>query len=257
MLGEITTVEPNFSEDVDLKAVLGWADERRRLGTWANADREREAAHARELGAEGIGLCRTEHMFEEAERLPVVRQMILNASKARAGDAGGEGALHRGAGDPARLPEGRLQGAAAGDGRPAGRSSGCWTRRSTSSCRSTRTCWSRSTEMRLKGETGPAHDEKDGAAPGRRLDARVEPDARPAGLPPRPDVPRDQRDAGPGHLRGGGRAEAGGQGPPPRDHDPAGRRRPRAAHGQGPAAGGGEGRDQGRRRPPWTTSSGR
>jgi pyruvate,orthophosphate dikinase len=86
MVGEVTTVEPNFSEDVDLKSVLGWADQRRRLGTWANADREREAAHARELGAEGIGLCRTEHMFEEVERLPVVRQMILNASKARAGD---------------------------------------------------------------------------------------------------------------------------------------------------------------------------
>jgi pyruvate,orthophosphate dikinase len=87
MLGDVTTVEPNFSEDEDLRTVLTWADGRRRLGTWANADREREAAHARELGAEGIGLCRTEHMFEEVERLPVVRQMILNASKARAGDA--------------------------------------------------------------------------------------------------------------------------------------------------------------------------
>src|SRR4051812_11679180 len=86
MIGEIETAEPNFSEDVDLRTVLSWADGRRRLGTWANADREREALHARELGAQGIGLCRTEHMFEEAERLPVVRQMILNASKARAGN---------------------------------------------------------------------------------------------------------------------------------------------------------------------------
>jgi len=47
MLGEITTVEPNFSEDEDLRTILSWADGRRRLGTWANADREREAAHAR------------------------------------------------------------------------------------------------------------------------------------------------------------------------------------------------------------------
>jgi pyruvate, orthophosphate dikinase len=86
MKGEVTTVEPNFSEDEDLQVILGWADGRRRLGTWANADRERDAARARELGAQGIGLCRTEHMFEEAERLPVVRQMILNASKARAGE---------------------------------------------------------------------------------------------------------------------------------------------------------------------------
>jgi pyruvate,orthophosphate dikinase len=86
MQGEVTTVEPSFTEDADLQTILGWADGRRRLATWANADRERDAARARELGAQGIGLCRTEHMFEEAERLPYVRQMILNASKARAGD---------------------------------------------------------------------------------------------------------------------------------------------------------------------------
>ncbi len=67
LTGEVKTVDPNFSEDEDLQAVLGWADGRRRLGTWANADREREATHARELGAQGIGLCRTEHMFEEAD----------------------------------------------------------------------------------------------------------------------------------------------------------------------------------------------
>ncbi len=81
--GEVTTVEPNFEEDEYLQRILGWADERRRLGTWANADRERDAARARELGAQGIGLCRTEHMFEEPERLPYVRQMILNAAAAK------------------------------------------------------------------------------------------------------------------------------------------------------------------------------
>jgi pyruvate,orthophosphate dikinase len=86
MRGEVKAVEPNFAEDKDLQTILEWADARRRLGTWANADRERDAARARELGAQGIGLCRTEHMFEEAERLPHVRQMILNASKARGGD---------------------------------------------------------------------------------------------------------------------------------------------------------------------------
>ena len=83
MRGEVQTVEPNFSEDQDLQAILKWADGRRRLGTWANADRERDAARARELGAQGIGLCRTEHMFEEAERLPFVRQMILNAAASK------------------------------------------------------------------------------------------------------------------------------------------------------------------------------
>ncbi len=83
LLGEVTTVEPNFAEDEDLQQVLRWADERRRLGVWANADRARDATKARELGAQGIGLCRTEHMFEEAERLPFVRQMILNAAPAK------------------------------------------------------------------------------------------------------------------------------------------------------------------------------
>jgi pyruvate,orthophosphate dikinase len=87
LLGEVTTVEPNFEEDAYLQRVLGWADERRRLGTWANADRERDAARARELGAQGIGLCRTEHMFEEPERLPFVRQMILNAAAGKRDEA--------------------------------------------------------------------------------------------------------------------------------------------------------------------------
>ncbi len=83
LMGEVTTVEPNFAADRELQQILSWADERRRLGTWANADRARDAERALELGAEGIGLCRTEHMFEEPERLPFVRQMILNAAESR------------------------------------------------------------------------------------------------------------------------------------------------------------------------------
>src|SRR5690606_24490169 len=61
----------------DFRAVLGWADDVRRLGVRANADTGEDAAKARELGAEGIGLCRTEHMFMAPDRLPVVREMIL------------------------------------------------------------------------------------------------------------------------------------------------------------------------------------
>ncbi|HEX6006641.1 MAG TPA: putative PEP-binding protein, partial [Burkholderiales bacterium] len=57
--------------------LLSWADRFRRLGVWTNADYPRDAARARKFGAEGIGLCRTEHMFFEAERLPVVQSMIL------------------------------------------------------------------------------------------------------------------------------------------------------------------------------------
>ena len=53
------------------------ADEIRKLGVWANADYPRDAQRAREYGAEGIGLCRTEHMFFEAERMPIVQPMIM------------------------------------------------------------------------------------------------------------------------------------------------------------------------------------
>ncbi|MFN8523090.1 MAG: pyruvate, phosphate dikinase [Chloroflexota bacterium] len=83
MIGEVTAVESRFEDDAELQRVLSWADQNRRLGTWANADRGRDAARARSLGAQGIGLCRTEHMFEEIERLPFVRQMILNAFPAK------------------------------------------------------------------------------------------------------------------------------------------------------------------------------
>ncbi len=79
-LGEIDQELPEIS-DVHLTELLGWADGFRRLGVWANADYPDDAQRARELGAEGIGLCRTEHMFFEAERLPVVREMILADSE--------------------------------------------------------------------------------------------------------------------------------------------------------------------------------
>jgi pyruvate,orthophosphate dikinase len=57
--------------------LMGWADAERRLRVRANADTPRDAKQARDFGAEGIGLCRTEHMFFEAERILAVRQMIL------------------------------------------------------------------------------------------------------------------------------------------------------------------------------------
>jgi pyruvate,orthophosphate dikinase len=57
--------------------ILTWADEYKRLGVWANADTPEDAQKARDFGAEGIGLCRTEHMFMQQERLPVVQEMIM------------------------------------------------------------------------------------------------------------------------------------------------------------------------------------
>ncbi len=92
ILGEIETVEPKFEEQTQLIEFLNWADEisatkdirtapegwpTRGLMVWANADYPEDARRARSYGAQGIGLCRTEHMFFEPERLPIVQQMIL------------------------------------------------------------------------------------------------------------------------------------------------------------------------------------
>ena len=75
--GLITTVVPNLAEEKELQTLLEWADQARKLEVWANADYPRDATRAREFGAQGIGLCRTEHMFMEQERLPIVQEMIL------------------------------------------------------------------------------------------------------------------------------------------------------------------------------------
>jgi len=74
-VGEIQLVAPQLNEDFE--TILRWADELRRLKVRANADTPEDAARAREFGAEGIGLCRTEHMFFGEERLTVVQEMIL------------------------------------------------------------------------------------------------------------------------------------------------------------------------------------
>ncbi len=92
-LGEIKTIAPTLEEQTDLLTLLDWADEitategirkgpagwpTKGLEVWANADYPADARRAREYGARGIGLCRTEHMFFEQERLPVVQRMILS-----------------------------------------------------------------------------------------------------------------------------------------------------------------------------------
>ncbi len=94
-LGQLPTSMPSFEEQVELLKLLTWADEisaregvrkgpegfpTRGLQVWANADYPADARRAREYGARGIGLCRTEHMFFEQERLPIVQRMILAES---------------------------------------------------------------------------------------------------------------------------------------------------------------------------------
>ncbi len=77
-IGEINRVEPDFAREKYLQKLLLWADEFRRLGIYANADYPQDARRAREYGAEGVGLCRTEHMFFQEDRLPIVQAMILS-----------------------------------------------------------------------------------------------------------------------------------------------------------------------------------
>ncbi len=100
-IGQISTVAPKFEEQTDLRTLLEWADDicaqegtrqwpddavhqsfpTRGLQVWTNADYPRDAERARSFGARGIGLCRTEHMFFEEERLPIVQKMILSESQ--------------------------------------------------------------------------------------------------------------------------------------------------------------------------------
>jgi pyruvate,orthophosphate dikinase len=76
-VGQMPLVAVALEEQTDLMTLLNWADEVSHLQVWANADYPKDARRARIFGAKGIGLCRTEHMFFEPERLPIVQRMIL------------------------------------------------------------------------------------------------------------------------------------------------------------------------------------
>jgi pyruvate, orthophosphate dikinase len=78
LLGQVPTVQSTLGED--FHQLMRWADERRTLGVRTNADTPADAEQARAFGAEGIGLCRTEHMFFEGDRIQAVREMILATS---------------------------------------------------------------------------------------------------------------------------------------------------------------------------------
>ena len=78
VIGKLALIPPPSELPDWLSEFLGWADKAMRLEVWANADTPEDARKARELGATGIGLCRTEHMFMQQDRLPVVQQMIIS-----------------------------------------------------------------------------------------------------------------------------------------------------------------------------------
>jgi pyruvate,orthophosphate dikinase len=76
ILGQVQLIQPELTADFGI--FMKWVDEFRKIGVWANADTPKDARVAREFGAEGIGLCRTEHMFFDPERIKAVREMILS-----------------------------------------------------------------------------------------------------------------------------------------------------------------------------------
>ena len=80
--GTIPTFHPGLDELAEAQVLLSWADKVRRLGVWANADTPTDAQRAVSMGAEGIGLCRTEHMFLGPERVPVVQRVMFGAQEA-------------------------------------------------------------------------------------------------------------------------------------------------------------------------------
>jgi pyruvate,orthophosphate dikinase len=81
-LGELERVEPDLKDNPDLLKILSWADKYADLSVWANADTPKDAKKARSLGAKGIGLCRTEHMFF-GDRIPVFQKLIMAAPSVR------------------------------------------------------------------------------------------------------------------------------------------------------------------------------
>ena len=79
IIGKMALIEPEFSDD--FRALLEIADKEAKLEVWANADTPEDARRAREFGAVGIGLCRTEHMFMAADRLPSMQKMVIASTK--------------------------------------------------------------------------------------------------------------------------------------------------------------------------------
>ena len=208
MAGAIATQMPKLSGD--FATVMSWADKYRTMKIRTNADTPEDAKRAREFGAEGIGLCRTEHMFFEGDRIKAMRAMILAKDEKERRDALKDLLPHQRKdfigifkamnGLPVTI---RLLGSAAARilaarGEGAGRN-GEGTRHLGGRCEAAR-----------------------------RPAARNEPDARPSRLPPGGHVSRNSRDAGYGDHRSGDRLQAEEDRRSGRDHDPARRHGTRA-----------------------------
>ena len=207
VLGEMALA--NAEPPAEFDVILGWADDirtkgKRKLGVRANADTGEDAANARRLGAEGIGLCRTEHMFLAPDRLPVVRRMILASTEQEETEALDElrkvqqddftEILDAMDGLPVTV---RLLDPPLHEFLPS------------------------IEELRIKQAT-ERPERRGGAAAARRRElVRAQPDARHTRGAPRGDQARALRDAGACPARCRRRPAQAGQEPDRRDHDPA------------------------------------
>ncbi len=229
-VGQIPTVAPKFEEQTDLITLLEWADEiastegmrqpgknnspSRGLQVWANADYPADARRARQFGAQGIGLCRTEHMFFETVRLPIVQRMILAQSSAERTAALNELLPYQRSG---------LRRPVRGDDRPARHhppdrpaAARVHARRGSAAGRGHR-------HADQGRDRGPG---REGSAPDRHpRHARIQPDDGVARHPPVHRHARDRRDAGARDLRGRMRRQAARLRPARRGDDPADRHR--------------------------------
>ena len=210
-------IEPALSGE--FATLMGWADEVRKLGVRANADTPNDARVALKFGAEGIGLCRTEHMFFDEDRIRAVREMIL-ADDEKSRRAALAKLLPMQRADFVELFE--IMQRAAGDD-PAARSAAARVPAAR-----------RGGDRRGRRRHGRRPEEARRARP---RPARVQSDARLPRLPARDRLSGDRRDAGARHLRGGGRSrqahrQAGGA----RGDGAADRHQGRARPGQGAAS---------------------
>ena len=253
-VGALPTVHVRYEDQKDLQTVLGWADKVRRLQIWTNADKPEEAAQARSYGAQGIGLCRTEHMFREGPRLAIVRSAILVANvatRAKAKLAAGQKLtaeektsvrqFDAAMAKLEALQQGDFEGIlAAMSGLPV-----VIRLIDPPLHEFLPNLEDQLVKVTKAGRQG--HGQGQGAARDDQVDARAEPDARPARLPPGPDDPGLREDPDPGHPQRRRRREEGRQGPAAGDHDPA--RRPRERADRHPDAPRGRGRRRSSRPP--------
>ena len=180
--GDVPLVPPQV--DPHFETVLGWCDELRTLGVRANADTPKDARRARAFGAEGVGLCRTEHMFMAADRQPKMQAMIMADD-----EAGRRAALD----ELLPMQQADFEGLLRGDGRPAGHDPPARP--------AAARVPARPRGRRRAPHRGAAARQRRGrrARARARADARArrgQPDARHPRRPPRPAAPGDLRDAG-------------------------------------------------------------